>query len=290
MYYMDLEIIKDGETGFCFGVRRAIDVVRRSARRYGSIETLGAIVHNQHVLEKLAGIGIRMVESIDEIRGNIVVTCAHGISPVKESELRSRNIEIISTTCPFVHRAQLAARNLSREGFQVVIYGEADHPEVEGVIGWAEGKGIAAVDENMVNECISFPSRLGILSQTTQVPASFIVFVQKLVEHYFGKDSEYRVIDTICHEIRKRQASACDLASSVDLMLIVGGHNSANTRRLYQLCSRVTRSYLVETTDEIDIAWLKDRYRVGVTGGTSTAEEDIDKVISKLKTLTRNIY
>jgi 4-hydroxy-3-methylbut-2-enyl diphosphate reductase len=282
---MCLKIDQDTEIGFCFGVRRAIDIVRKSARRYGTVETLGAIVHNRPVLEKLSLNGIRIAEGIDDIEGNVVVTSAHGISPAKEAELHDRNIGVISTTCPFVHRAQLAAHELAQSGFQVVVYGEADHPEVEGVLGWAEGKAIATLDERFVYENLSFPSRLGILSQTTQVPAHFTDFAKILIGLAFGKDSEFRIIDTICHEIRRRQASAVKVAGKVDMILVIGSRNSANTSRLVRLCSEVTDSYLVETADEIDPAWLKGCHRIGITAGTSTSKEDIDNVVSKLKSL-----
>jgi len=282
---MGLKIEKDSGIGFCFGVRRAIDIVEESAREHDAVETLGAIVHNQPVLQKLAGIGVRIARGLDDIKGNIVVTSAHGLSPEIEEELRARHIDIISTTCPFVHRAQLAARRLAQAGFWIVIYGDANHPEVEGVLGWAEGRGIATLDERFVSETKPLPCRLGVLSQTTQIPACFTGFVKKLVDLTFTRDSELHVIDTICHEIRGRQASALELAGRVDLMLVIGGHNSANTNRLARLCSRVTKAYLVETADEIDPAWFKDCHHVGITAGTSTAEETINDVVVRLESI-----
>ena len=282
---MGLKIKKDSGIGFCFGVRRAIDIVEESARERGTVETLGAIVHNQPVLQKLAGIGVRIARGVDDIKGNIVATSAHGISPEIEEELRARHIDIINTTCPFVHRAQLAARRLAQAGFRVVIYGDANHPEVEGVLGWAKGKGVATLDERFVYGIKPLPRRLGVLSQTTQIPAHFTDFVKKLVDLTFTKDSELRVIDTICHEIRGRQASALELAGRVDLMLVIGGHNSANTNRLTRLCSRVTKAYLIETAAEIDPAWFKGCHHVGITAGTSAAEETIDDVVVRLESI-----
>ncbi|MDD5590734.1 MAG: 4-hydroxy-3-methylbut-2-enyl diphosphate reductase [Dehalococcoidales bacterium] len=280
-----LEIKKDSGIGFCFGVRRAIDIVEKIARERGTIETLGAIVHNQPVLQKLSGIGVRMAGGVDDIKGNIVATSAHGVSPRMEKVLQARHIDIVSTTCPFVHRAQLAAQRLAQAGFRVVIYGDANHPEVEGVIGWANGNGVATLDEKFVYGIKPLPSRLGVLSQTTQIPAHFTDFVKKLVDLTFTKDSELCVIDTICHEIRERQASALELAGRVDLMLVIGGHNSANTNCLARLCSRVTRAYLVETADEIDSAWFSGQSCVGITGGTSAAEETINDVVARLESI-----
>jgi len=282
---MRLKIEKDSGIGFCFGVRRAIGIVEESARERGTVETLGAIVHNQPVLQKLAGIGVGIARGVDDIKGDIVVTSAHGISPEIEEKLRARHIDIISTTCPFVHRAQLAARRLAQAGFWVVIYGDANHPEVEGVLGWAEGRGVATLDERFVYGIKPLPRRLGVLSQTTQIPAHFTDFVKKLVDLTFTRDSELRVIDTICHEIRGRQASALELAGRVDLMLVIGGHNSANTNRLARLCSRVTKTYLIETAAEIDPSWFKGQYCVGITAGTSAAEETINDVVVRLESI-----
>ncbi len=197
-------IEKAAKTGFCLGVRRAINTLERVAREHGGVETLGAVVHNQQVLNKLAEIGVSVASDISEIKGDTVVTSTHGVSPALEEEIRSRHITVISTTCPFVRRAHVAARRLAQSGFLVVVYGEADHPEVKGILGWAKGKGIATLDENFLNRLDPIPRRLGVLSQTTQIPASFAEFTKKLIDCAFTKDSEIRIIDTICHDIRER--------------------------------------------------------------------------------------
>jgi 4-hydroxy-3-methylbut-2-enyl diphosphate reductase len=202
-----------------------------------------------------------------------------------EEKLRARRIDIINTTCPFVHRVQIAARRLARNGFFVVIYGDADHTEVKGVLGWAEGKGVATLDEKLVARLDPLPRRLGILSQTTQIPAYFTEFFKRLVDLVFTRDSELRVIDTICHDIRRRQAEALDLARRVDLMLVIGGRGSANTSRLTELCSTATETYLIETAEEIRPPWLHGKHLIGVTSGASTPEQTIDEVLSRLEGL-----
>jgi 4-hydroxy-3-methylbut-2-enyl diphosphate reductase len=247
------------------------------------METLGAVVHNEQVLEKLAKLGVRVTKDVASIQGDTVVTSSHGISPQLEEEIRARNIDIISTTCPFVLRAQVAARRLAEAGFLVVIYGDADHPEVKGILGWAKGRGIASLDEGFVSTFERIPRRLGILSQTTQVPAQFAAFVKKLVDIAFIRDSEMRVIDTICHDIRERQASALKLAQRADLMLVVGGHHSANTNRLAELCAAVTETHLIETAEEIQSSWLEGKGHIGVTAGASTDEETVEEVLKKLE-------
>jgi len=281
-----MKIEKTRETGFCFGVKRAIDILERVSRERGGVETVGAVVHNQQVLQRLAEIGVRVAQGVDDIRGSTVAISSHGIAPQVEEKIRARHIDIVDTTCPFVHRLQTAARRLAKSGFFVIIYGDADHTEVKGVLGWADGKGLATLDEKVIANLDSLPRRLGILSQTTQIPAHFTEFVKRLIDSAFTKDSELRIIDTICHDIRKRQAQALELANRVDLMLVIGGHSSANTNRLAELCSTATKTYLVETAEEIRPSWFQGKHHIGITSGASTAEATIDEVIARLEALT----
>ncbi len=274
---------KAAKIGFCFGVRRAIDVLEKVARERGGVETLGAVVHNEQVLQRLAKSGVRVAQNVASIQGDVVVTSSHGISPQMEEEIRARHIDIISTTCPFVLRAQVAARRLAESGFFVVIYGDADHPEVKGILGWTNGQGIASLDEKLIAAFDRIPRRLGMLSQTTQVPVHFAEFVKKLIDVAFTRDSEIRIIDTICHDIRERQSAALKLAGKVDLMLVVGGHHSANTNRLAELCAMATRAYLIETADAIQPSWLAGKQRIGITAGASTDEQTVNEVLRRLK-------
>ena len=284
---MRLRVKKAARTGFCFGVKRAIDTLEKVARERGRVEALGAIVHNQQVLQRLADIGVRVASSLDDIQGNTVAIGAHGVGPQLEDEIRAKYSDIIDTTCPFVHRAQIAARRLSSSGFFVIVYGDVDHPEVRGILGWASGKGVATLDENFVAKLERLPRRLGVLSQTTQIPARFVEFVKKLIDSALTKDVELRIIDTICHDIRERQQAALELANRVDLMLVIGSHTSANTNHLADLCATATKTYLVETAEEIQDSWLQGHRQVGITGGASTAEETINDVVAKLEAVAR---
>ena len=285
---MALRIEKAAGIGFCFGVKRAIDILEKVAREHGGVETLGAVVHNQQVLQRRAGIGGRVAKRMDDIQGNTVAISTHGVSPQLEKEIRTRHIDIINTTCPFVKRAQLATRKLAESGFFVIIYGDADHAEVKGILGWAKGKGIATLDDKFITTLDRLPRRLGVLSQTTQIPAHFTEFVKKLIDSALAKGSELRIIDTICYDIRERQAVALKLASRVGLMLVIGGHNSANTNHLSELCSTVTKTYLVETADEIQSSWLQGQSYIGVTAGASTDEQTINEVLMKLEAIAQN--
>jgi 4-hydroxy-3-methylbut-2-enyl diphosphate reductase len=280
-----VKIEKTEEIGFCFGVKRAIGILEKVVAERGGVETLGAVVHNQQVLQRLSEIGVRVAQSIDDIQGDMVAISSHGVAPEMEEEIRARHIGIVDTTCPFVHRLQTASRRLAKDGFFVIIYGDADHTEVKGVLGWADGKGLATLDEKVVSRLDPLPRRLGILSQTTQIPAHFVQFVKRLIDSAFTRDSELRIIDTICHDIRKRQPQALELAGKVDLMLVIGGHDSANTNRLAELCSAVTETRLIETAEEINLSWFQDKHHIGVTSGASTAQQTIDEVLARLEAL-----
>lgn len=282
-----MKIIKAEKTGFCFGVERALEIVRRSAASRGGVETLGAIVHNQAVLDDLARQGVKVVNAITEISGDAVVTGAHGIGPGIGDELKARQIAVIDTTCPFVRRAQEAARKLADDKYFVIIYGEADHPEVTGILGWAGGAGLAATDTAFLKDLRPLPRRLGILSQTTQVPDGFVSFVGEVIARTFGQDSEFRCRDTICHDIRERVAAATRLANRVDLLFVVGGHNSANTRHLAELGAGITETHHVAAAAEITAAMVRGHNAVGITTGASTPEWVVAEVIARLESLRR---
>jgi 4-hydroxy-3-methylbut-2-enyl diphosphate reductase len=278
-----MRIEKAGEIGFCFGVKRAINILENIARERGGVETLGPVVHNQQVLQRLANIGVRVAKDVNDIQSDTVVVSAHGISTQLEKEIQARHIEIIDTTCPFVRRLQLAARKLADSGFFVIIYGDSNHVEVKATLGWANNQGTAALEAKSITKLNHLPLRIGILSQTTRIPAHFNEFVKNIIDFALTRDSELRVIDTICHDIRKRQAVALELANRVDLMFVIGDRNSANTNRLAELCSTATKTYLVETAADIQPSWLEGRPCIGITAGASTSEQTIDEVIAKLE-------
>ena len=281
-----VKIEKAKGLGFCPGVKRAIEILEKVAREHGKVETLGAVVHNPQVLQRLAEIGVRVARDIDEIRGNVVVTSSHGVSPQLEKDIRSRHIDIVDTTCPFVRKAQVAAQRLVESGFFVIIFGDINHPEVKGILGQVGSNGVAALDDKFIATLDPIPRHLGILSQTTQIPANFNKFAKKIIDTAFVKDSELRIIDTICHDIRERQEEALNIAKRVGLILVVGGHNSANTNRLAELCSAVTKTYRIETAEEVQPSWLEGIQRIGITSGASTADHTIEEVMARLKAMT----
>jgi 4-hydroxy-3-methylbut-2-enyl diphosphate reductase len=282
-----IKIEKAAGTGFCFGVRRAITALEEAAKERGSIETLGAVVHNRQVLQRLAGLGVNVAGAIDDVKGSTIAIGAHGVGPEVAAEIRKRDLKIIDTTCRFVHRAQSVAQRLSKSGFFVVVYGDVNHPEVKGILAWAGGNGIATLNAQKIAELKPLPGHIGVLAQTTQIPANFNEFIKNLINITLHRDSELHIVDTICHDIRRRQESAQKLADRVDLMFVVGDHTSANTNRLAELCNRLTKTYLIETAAEIQPEWLKGHWHIGITGGASTAEETITEVQTRLEKLTK---
>lgn len=282
---MLLKVEKAVGIGFCMGVRRAIDILEKVAIERGGVETLGAVVHNQQVLRRLDQIGVRIVKNVGELQGDVVVVSSHGVGPKVIEEIKARNIEVVDTTCPFVKRAQVAARRLAESGFYTIVFGDVNHPEVKGILGWAGDKGMATQDAATFTGIDNPPRRLGVLSQTTQIPPDFARFATEIVNYALVKDSEIRIIDTICHDIRRRQIDTLALAKKSDLVLVVGGQTSANSRHIFELCDKVTKTYLIETADEIQKSWLFGKSRIGVTSGASTDEQTIDEVIARLESL-----
>ena len=281
-----MDIKRAKEIGFCFGVRRAIDLLEKAAQEHGFVETLGATVHNRVVIEKLERKGVKIVGDLDAVTGGTIAVSSHGIGPRIMEDIRRRHLRVIDATCPRVRYAQRMARDLAKSGFYVIVFGDAHHPEVQGVLDWAEGAGSACLDEREVTRFDSRPTRVGILSQTTQSHQNFACFAGKILAEFMPRIKEIRMINTICEATRRRQTSAIELSRRCDAMLVVGGHASSNTRRLAEVCTAVgVPVHLVETAAEVETVWVQEGSRIGVTAGTSTPDETIEEVVVKLKSL-----
>jgi 4-hydroxy-3-methylbut-2-en-1-yl diphosphate reductase len=273
---------KAKNTGFCYGVKRAMDILEKEAATRGHIESLGEVVHNRHVMRRLAGKGVETVPGIAKIKGRVIVLGTHGVAPEIEAELKARGIETIDTTCPFVRRAQAAAKKLAEEDYFIIVYGDPDHAEVKGILGCTGGKGLATRDPGVIINMAKIPRRIGLLSQTTQVPERFREFINDIMPAVYQKDGEIRIMDTICHDVRDRQSAALATAKNVDVMIVVGGVNSANTSHLADLCGKAVPTYKIETADELKREWFAGKKKAGITAGASTADEEIDEVERRL--------
>ena len=279
-----LEIVLASDMGFCFGVRRAVAIMEEAAAKQGSIDSLGAVVHNPVVVQDLERQGIHHATSLEELQRPTVAITAHGVGPNVWGELAERGYRVVDTTCPIVTRAQKAARQLSEAGFTVVLFGQPNHPEVRGVLGYAGERGFATTDWQEVVDAGPFPRRLGIIAQTTQNLHHFQDFVKHLIEAAAENLWELRVINTLCDATSTQQAAARLLAQEVELAIVVGGKQSANTRHLAEVCQEAgVPTHHIETAAELDPAWFRLGKKVGVTAGASTPDASIYEVISWLE-------
>jgi len=296
-----MEIEQSQELGLCFGVRRAIQLLKEAAGKYGRIETLGPVAHNQQLVQGLAQLGISPVDELEQVKGEILGIPTHGIGPSVLCEIEARHIHIIDTTCPIVRKAQNMANELAEAGFDIIVFGEAEHSEVKGLLGWANGKGIAALNVEQITRyeqakqfqkgrlCPHCPllgrGRLGIISQTTQDHSAFMRFTAQLLATCTPGVNEIRVVNTLCQATQKRREAAMHLAKRSQLMIVVGGHNSANTKRLAEACSPIVETHQVERASEVNDSWLAGKQQVGITAAASTPDEAIEEVVAKLKFL-----
>ena len=282
-----MEIVLARDMGFCFGVRRAVEMMEEASDQLGSMASLGSTVHNRQVVQQLQERGIDVIASLDEVGDQPVAITAHGVSEAVVLELEQRGGPVIDTTCPIVTRSQQWAKRLAEDGFAVIVFGDPNHKEVRGVLGWAEGHAFAVPSvEQLADLPEELPSRIGVLSQTTETEAHFAEFVRALLERRMDRISELRVVNTLCNATTSQQAAAEELAHQVDLMIVTGGRESANTRHLAEVArGEGVKTYHVETADEIQSEWLDGHERVGVTAGASTPDEAIDAVVARLREL-----
>ena len=277
-----MEIVKAKVFGFCFGVRRAVTMIEDELEEHGPLCTLGAIVHNTHVVEELANKGAQLVKTLDEVPENgAVAITAHGAGEEVYEEIERRSLRLIDTTCPIVRRAQETAAHLVNKGFFVVLYGEAEHPEVKGILSWTRGQGVATQTPD-----ITVPPEvkgIAIIAQTTNNPKLFGEFVQQIAKRYTGRVPEIRIVDTTCPETGRRYQAATELARQVEALIVVGSRSSANTRKLADTCRTTgVPTYHIETATEIEEGWLAGIKRFGVTAGASTPDDIIEAVIQRL--------
>ncbi len=283
-----MRVIKATELGFCMGVRRAVDMMEEAAGELGPITSLGSTVHNPQVVDHLRDRGVEVIATIEAIDERPVAITAHGVGPKVLDELRTRGARIVDTTCPIVTRAQQWAKKLTDEGFGVIVFGDPNHKEVRGILGWSNGKVITMKSADDLDAPLPdwMPSRVGVLSQTTETDGHFALFVQKLLTTHMERISELRVINTLCNATSSQQAATHDLAQEVDLMIVVGGRESANTRHLAEVArEQGVETYHVESAGEIEAAWLAGRDSVGVAAGASTPDAVIDEVVERLYAL-----
>lgn len=274
-----MEILLAKSAGFCFGVKRATQMAFDAAEEHQSLHSLGPLIHSPQMVKKLEDHGIRVCKQVDDADGEAIVVRSHGVTAGEFEALRDSGRTIIDATCPFVTRAQKYAAELSREGCLVVLVGEAHHPEVQGIVSYASGEVVVIASPDEATE-LPKSKQIGVIAQTTQSMENFRAIVSACLD----KTRRLKVYNTICDATSVRQGEAVEIASQVDLVLVVGGFNSANTTRLAELCREEgTPTYHVETADEIDPTWFAGAQKVGVTAGASTPQFLIDEIVERIR-------
>jgi 4-hydroxy-3-methylbut-2-enyl diphosphate reductase len=282
-----MEILLAKEMGFCWGVRRAIDIMETAAIEKGEIISVGPIVHNPQVVEELRRKGVRLDKKPVDASSPVAIT-AHGVGPQVLEEVRATGAEVIDGTCPIVTRSQRWARKMADSGFTVLVFGDPDHREVKGVLGWAGMKGIAIQDGEPLPD--NLPARLAVISQTTQSPERFSAFVSRLMQERVTEISELRLINTLCDVTSSQQHAARELANEVQVMVVIGGKASANTRHLLEVClEEGTTAYHIETEAELDPEWFHAIDHVGVTAGASTPDSAVETVVRRIQEIASDL-
>lgn len=267
--------------GFCFGVRDAVEIAREAAERYGSVYMLGHIVHNERVVQQLAASGVKVVDSLDEIKDGPVLFRAHGTPDYVWSEAKQRGLEIIDATCPLVHEIHDEVKKMEQAGRQIYVIGDKGHDEVLGIMSQVENPILISTPEEA--ESLRKKKRGGVVAQSTQMVEN----VQKIIGILMMKVKDLQFVNTVCHPTRQNQVELKDLATSHDLMIVIGSFTSANTKRLTALAKALNpNSYQVESADDIQAEWLSNVQSVGIHAGASTPDITITEVQERIESLT----
>lgn len=271
---MEIQLAKN--YGFCFGVKRAIKIAENSP----NASTIGPLIHNNEEIRRLQNnFNVKTLENITAVTDEQkAIIRTHGITKEDLQALRGKNIEVIDATCPYVTKPQQICKQMSEKGYHIVIFGDENHPEVRGVKSYATN----SVDVVLhVKELSKIPhnSKIAVVSQTTRKIEEFM----KIVEHLVQNHKEVRVFNTICNATFENQVAARELAQKSDVMIVVGGKNSSNTKQLYTIAKEFCESsYLIESEEELEKQWFLDKKLCGVTAGASTPDWIIEKVIAKI--------
>ncbi len=264
--------------GFCYGVKRAIDI----AEKHKNSLTYGPIIHNTDEINRLKeGFNIGLAENLNDIEKNdTVVIRTHGIPKNELKTLKQQENTVIDATCPYVTKPQQLVEQMSSQGYSIVIFGDKNHPEIKGVVSYAEGDEAFIVLE--VDELKELPlrSKVAVVAQTTRKPEDFLKIVNALILNH----KEVRVFNTICNATFENQDAAADLAKDADVMVVIGGKHSSNTKQLHSIASHgCSDSYLIENESELQHEWFKNKQLCGISAGASTPDWIVQNVINKIQ-------
>jgi len=276
-------IITAESSGFCFGVRRAIDIAEKTAKRKRLIYSLGPLIHNPQEVKRLEKIGIKVIDKPEGLRDSVMILRTHGIPQGLKEKLKSQNLLLVDATCPFVKRAQDIVQKQAKSDKRIVIVGEKSHPEVKALVSYG-GKKCFVAEKYSDLKKINLSGDVCVVSQTTQAPENFSKFVRKIK----SANRNVKIFDTICRATIDRQSAAKKLSKRVDVMLVVGGKNSGNTKRLAQICSEFAMTHYIESARELKKSWFNNKNLIGITAGASTPDWIIKEVKKKAARILKN--
>jgi len=280
MSHIDIEVAR--YAGVCYGVERALGMAEKAAGEARKpVNTLGPLIHNPLVVNDLERIGVGTASNVSEVEEGTLIIRAHGVVPSVVEDARTRGLDVLDATCPYVKKVHNAAERLVREGYQLIVVGESGHPEVEGIMGHAgDDAHVVSVPGDL--DAIDLSRKVGVVVQTTQTPGALADVVAELSK----RTMDLRVINTICSATQERQDSAAELARRVDAMIVVGGKNSGNTRRLAEICTAACpKTHHIEDASEIEAAWFDGASHIGVTAGASTPASHIERALVRMRSL-----
>lgn len=278
-----LKVIKAGCAGFCFGVKRAVGIAEKFLRHNKRAYSIGPIIHNPSVVGDLSKKGLKVISDIKKAKNSYIIIRSHGISPRLIEKARRLSIGMLDATCPFVKRSHGIVNLLKREGYHIIIVGERSHPEIKALTEVAGSHCDVIAGKEGLKRIGCGKKKIAAVAQTTLSRDKFLRITSDILSM---NCFEYRIFDTICNDVVKRQTEAKHLADEVEVLLVVGGRISANTRHLAQICRGAgARTHHIETERELKPSWFKTNDSVGVISGASTPEDIVDRVVLKLKSM-----
>ena len=274
-----MQVLVAQKCGFCQGVKNAIHIAEKTLKERKEVYSLGPVIHNEDVVAQLAKNGLKTVETVEQIASGTVLIRSHGATTRQIELLKKKGLEIIDATCVLVKRVQKMAHTLHSDGYSVVIIGDESHPEVQAVVGYAPDVVVVANESDLSK--LPSGKNLGIICQTTQSLDLFGDMVGFIAQCGFA---ELKIVNTLCREATMRQESAIELCKKVDIMFVLGGLHSANTRKLAELCKKYnSKTFHLQNWNELDKTTLSGTKLAGVTAGASTPDQVIEEFVEKLR-------